>query len=46
MIIADNPPMDPCFYPDSGKAHVRVPGGERLIRYDSVDDLDSYDGEE
>ena len=46
LLIADNPPFDPCVYPDSGKAHVRVPGGEKLIRYTTSADLDYFDGEE
>jgi uncharacterized cupin superfamily protein len=46
LLIADNPPVDPCVYPDSGKADVSVPGGEKLIRYTSADDLDYFDGEE
>ena len=46
LIIADNPPHDPCVYPDSRKAHVLVPGGEKLVRYDALDHLDYFDGEE
>ena len=46
LIIADNPPIDPCVYPDSGKAHVLVPGGQKLIRYSIVEDRDYFDGEE
>jgi uncharacterized cupin superfamily protein len=46
LIIADNPPFDPCVYPDSGKAQVFVPGGEMTIRYTSIESLDYFDGEE
>ena len=46
LIIAHNPPVDPCVYPDSGKAYISVPGGEKLIRYGDAADLDYFDGQE
>ena len=46
LIVADNPPIDPCVYPDSGKAQVLVPGGEMTIRYRTTPGLDYFDGEE
>jgi uncharacterized cupin superfamily protein len=46
LLIADNPPIDPCVYPDSGKAQVLVTGGQMMIRYSSTQDLDYFDGEE
>ena len=46
LIIADNPPIDPCVYPDSGKAHVLVPGGQIMIRHSTAEKLDYFDGEE
>jgi uncharacterized cupin superfamily protein len=46
LIIADNPPVDPCVYPDSGKAMVSFPGGELLIRHGTAENLDYFDGEE
>ncbi len=38
--------IDLCVYPNSGKAHVLVPGGQKLIRYSAAEDLDYFDGEE
>ncbi len=46
LIIADNPPVDPCTYPDSGKAEVFVPGSQMLIRHTTTENLDYFDGEE
>ena len=46
MIVADNPPVDACVYPDSGKAHVLVPGGKMIVRHATAENLDYFDGEE
>jgi uncharacterized cupin superfamily protein len=43
LLIADNPPLDPCIYPDSGKAQLLVPGGKTMVRYTTADDLDYFD---
>jgi uncharacterized cupin superfamily protein len=41
FIIADNPPLDACFYPDSNKWALRPPG--KLFR---ITEVDYFDGEE
>jgi uncharacterized cupin superfamily protein len=46
LLIADNPPVDPCVYPDSGKAEVFLPGRQMLIRHTTAENLDYFDGEE
>jgi uncharacterized cupin superfamily protein len=44
FVIADNPPGDCCFYPDSGKWAVTVEGLEEIIVKGK--ETDYYDGEE
>lgn len=39
-VVADNPPSDACFYPDSEKWLVRSPMGDPVIRSASIDYLD------
>jgi uncharacterized cupin superfamily protein len=41
LIIADNPPMDGCFYPDSNKWALRPPG--KIFR---MTETDYFDGED
>jgi len=41
LIVADNPPLDACFYPDSNKWSLRPPG--KIFR---MTEADYYDGEE
>jgi uncharacterized cupin superfamily protein len=42
-VIADNPPGDSCYYPDSGKFAVWKEGEEFIV---SAKDADYFDGEE
>jgi uncharacterized cupin superfamily protein len=41
LIIADNPPLDACYYPDSGKWGLRPPG-----KYFTMNEVGYFDGEE
>ena len=41
LIIADNPPLDACYYPDSNKWSLRPPG--KIFR---MTEVDYFDGEE
>ena len=44
-MVADNPINETCYYPDSGKWAVDIPD-DRIVRANSPDSLDYYDGEE
>jgi uncharacterized cupin superfamily protein len=41
-VVADNPMNEACYYPDSRKWSIH----DRIIRADTADSLDYYDGEE
>lgn len=41
LIIADNPPLDSCFYPDSNKRSLRPPG-----KFFRIEEVHYYDGED
>ncbi len=41
MIVADNPPLESCFYPDSNKRSLRPPG--KVFR---IEEVNYFDGED